>query len=219
MTFAFHHPRIWVVTLLANAILGCTGKYAVRVSDQGLPDYKRLLITYEQDALTDSARITPVVSEIETGIDSPSGQPLRLRIEYPHPESRAGYGQATLILGRVNPSETQAAWWQGRDLTTPEMLAESTRRVQAEPDPQPASDSNAGLQLWQLDISRQRLDSLLIACADSGFFDDSAERVTGDTRLVFEIDHGKTAKTWTSHSALDNIAREVYTSGSLGNLE
>jgi hypothetical protein len=63
------------------------------------------------------------------------------------------------------------------------------------------------------------LDRLLIACANSGFFDDAAEQATGNARLAFEIDRGRTAKTWTSHPALDQIVSEVYASGSLGHLE
>lgn len=231
MRFGRIHPLRLVPVLLAITAAGCSAKYTVPVSDQGLPQYTRLLVAYDQaprdiivadHAIHANAAPTADVRQVQS-----APRVSQLRIEFPHPAGRAGYGLATLTHAHPRPEITRSVWWHGRDLTTPETLDEPARPTSATPArPTNSAESNSGgnsgttvshastdgSEIWLLDISRARLDQLLIACANSGFFE-QADQSTGAAHIAFQIDDGRTAKNWSSHPALDDIASEVSRRG------
>ena len=215
---AHRHFQITILSLLTTAFLGCTGKYAVPVSDRGTPDYRQLLISYEQSTSPTEPTSDPSTLAKQVMSETPAG-PQTLRIEYPHPAGRPGYGQATLTRGGVPSVSKQASWWQGRQLTTPEMVEQSDKPHPHSLETQQAGHTQPVPGVWKLDLDRQRLDQLLVECANSGFFESANAPIQGTTRLSFEIDRGRTAKPWNAHPALDAIAHEVHTNGSLAELD
>ena len=225
-----HLPHLGSVLAIVVAA-GCTARHTVQVSDQGLPQYTRLLVTYDQaprdiilaDHAIDAETVpTSVARQVQS-----SRVISQLRIEFPHPQGRAGFGLATLTHTRQHTHPPRSSWWRGRELTTAEMLVDSGRSPSAtrarplknaqgssvgnsvgndgaSPGQAPAEDN----RVWLLDISRERLDQLLVACANSGFFDET-DQATGSARIAFQIDSGRSTKNSNSHPALDAIADEV----------
>jgi len=236
MRFGRIHPLRLVPVLLAITAAGCSTKYTVPVSDLGLPQYTRLLVAYDQaprdiivadHAIHADAAPARVAQNIQA-----SAIVSHLQIEFPHPAGRAGYGLATLTRAHPRPEITRSVWWHGRGRTTPETLAESARPTSAtHARPTNSAQSNIaqsniggnsgttvsqastdGSEIWLLDISRARLDQLLIACANSGFFEQT-DQSTGAAHIAFQIDNGRAAKNWSSHPALDDIVSEVSRRG------
>lgn len=230
MRFGWIHLPYFTPLVLVITAVGCTAKYTVPVSDQGRPQYTHLLVTYDQAPHDIRVANHVIHANAAPPADVPKVQTAsQLRIEFPHPEGRAGYGLATLTHAGSHTPNTGSVWWHGRNLTTPEMLVESGRSTSAtrsRPITNAASnsDGNSGPSVsqvsaghrttWLLDISRERLDQLLVACADSGFFDE-AKQPTGAAHIAFQIDSGRSAKHWKAHPALDDLASEVSRRGCL----
>lgn len=201
---------IWILLLsLPAGLAGCRLPYKVQVGDGGAPEYSELNVSYTLR----SSRLTSD-TDPETGIRQASAiveqTPLdgtwpeaRLKIEYPHPESRTGYARASLRIGRTpilpeRPSITHRIADGFRSLTGSDSF----------------DSCNPGLhdEVWALDVPKEDIDEILIALARRGYFDDQT-RPTGEASIRVQVDRGSTEKVWTSEPALDELIQRIRSDG------
>lgn len=194
--------------LVALFFAGCHFPHKLRVTPCGDPFYSRVSLVYEVDA--GRGALAPRFVERPPGegmsFPRPASGPVEsavLRLEYPHPYGWPGMARVTVRFSRLSIHDR-------RNLAREKGLL--VRLVSATEDWQRDAEYDPFAELYELSITRQELDLLLIDLAQSGYFDPNL-RANGGTRLAVEIDGGTASKDWVPEPRLDDIITRLHAEG------
>lgn len=210
-------PAFALACLLAA---GCQLSHRVRQTDTGAADYRRCNIAYDLNArYRDLPLVDDTVQPASIGDAAPATmrwKGARLTITYPHPDGTPSMARATLrlsggdepVLRPVSGTADAAPTWMQRLHDPVELFADR-------PEPPPATLTALHTdEIWILDIPRSEVDLLLADLSQSGFFSSQARPDRG-TYVDVQVDAGRTQKTWTPDSRLDEFVHRVYGQGRL----
>lgn len=197
----------WTALLaLAPALLaGCSFPHKLRVTEWGTPLYTQVSLVYEVDAGRGALAprfVAPPPGEIMPFPRQP-GSPTEsavLRLEYPHPHGIPGMARVTVRMSRLSIDDRLRLAKQGNPLVRL-VAATDERDRDLEHDP--------FAEVYELSISKQELDLLLVDVARGGYFDPNL-RADGGTRLSVEIDGAAERKKWIPEPRLDDIITRLH---------
>lgn len=208
--------------LVLLLLIGCHFPHKVGKTETGAPKYQRLNIVYDlnaryRDLPLSDGRLQPVAFDGGTGDSAQRWSGARLSISYPHPDGLHAMARATLRLSggaalssatnAKEPSTDRGTFMQ--ELHDPADVFAGPAELPAAPMADLHSD-----EIWVLDFPKSELDLLLADLSHSGFFESQVRQDRG-THLDVQIDSGRTHKSWTPESRLDEFVNRVYGQGRL----
>jgi hypothetical protein len=211
--------RIAGAVWLAVALLGCSALQprSVRI-DSAAGTYQGVTLTYRLDGGQLSEPLTvariaghQVTQESVPSSPYPDHSVARLSIRYPHPDGKAGYALAELVVATRTPPNAQAkkaAWQQWID-----SFAATARDIL--PGVKLSDDVH---EAWAMDISKGDLDRVIAGMVQSGYFANPSKASVG-VELAARIDNFQANKQWSREPELDILMERIRQEGRLVSYE
>ncbi|MEX0716534.1 MAG: hypothetical protein WD066_08105 [Planctomycetaceae bacterium] len=194
-----------LLAVVPPLLAGCSFPHKLRVTEWGAPLYSRVSLVYEVNAGRGALAprfVAPPPGEIMSFPREP-GSPTEsavLRLEYPHPCGDAGLAHVSVRMSRLSIEDRQRLAKQGNPLVR--LVSTTDERVRDD-------EHDPFAEIYELAISKQELDLLLVDVARGGYFDPNL-RADGGTWLSVEIDGGVARKKWLPEPRLDDIITRLH---------
>lgn len=204
-----------VAVCLAVALSGCSAlqPQSLRI-DSAAGMYRGVTLTYRVDSGQLSEPLTvariaahQVTQESVPSSSYPDRSVARLSIRFPHPDGKAGYALAELVVVSRAPPKSQvkkAAWQQWVD-----GFAATARDIL--PGMKLSDDVH---EAWAMDVAKSDLDRVIMALEQSGYFANPSKAGVG-VELAVRVDNFQANKNWTREPALDILMERIRQEGRL----
>lgn len=200
----------WFATALIS--LGCTAiQPRVARIDSIAAGYENVTINYRVDTRQYSGAVGAQRDNTQSGLSS-SGDGLpsvaRLNIQYPHPEGKAGFGLAEVIIESTKPSQAPE--------TKPIVSRWLTAFGEVARDVLPGVRLSEGVdEAWAMDLPRGEIDRILSALSQHGYFARASRPPQPGIDLAARVDRFQAAKPWRREPELDVLLERVRQEGQL----
>ena len=204
---------IWFVAALA--FVGCSTiqPRTLRI-DSAAGMYQGVTLTYRVDGgqLSEPLTVARIVDgqvkqERLASSPYPDRSVVRLSIRYPHPDGKAGFALAEMVVETRTPPKSQvkkAVWQEWTDT-----FATAAR------DMLPGIKmSDDVYEAWALDIAKSDLDRVIAGMSQSGYFVNPSKQTLG-VELAARIDNFQAVKHWSREPELDIMLERIRQEGQL----
>lgn len=186
--------------------------------DSAAGSYQGVTLTYRVDGGQLSEPLTvaringrQVTQERLASSPYPDRSVIRLSIRYPHPNGKAGFALAEMVIethappNAQNQGQSKKAFWQEWS----DSFAAAARDIL------PGMKMSDGVfEAWALDISKSDLDRVVQGMSLSGYFVNPSKQAVG-VELAVRIDNFQATKSWTREPELDILMERVRQEGRL----
>lgn len=173
--------------------------------------YEKVTINYRIDTRQYSGAVGAQRDNTQSGLSS-SGNAVpsvaRLNIQYPHPEGKAGFGLAEVIIESPKPSQAPE--------TKPIVSRWLTAFGEVARDVLPGVRLSEGVdEAWAMDLPRGEIDRILSAMSQHGYFARNSRPPQPGIDLAARVDRFQTARPWRREPELDVVLERVRQEGQL----
>jgi hypothetical protein len=216
-----NRPLVYIWLAIWLCLAGCSTfePRTIRI-DAAAGMYQKVTLKYKVDGgqLSEPLTVARIAGQHVTQERLPSSpypdrSVARLSIQYPHPDGKAGYALAEMVVETHTPANAQAAakkaaWEQWADAFA------STAR-----DILPGVKMSDGVyEAWAMDISKNDLDRVVAGLSQSGYFVNPSKQTLG-VELAARVDNFQAVKRWSHEAELDILMQRIREEGRLVSYE